>query len=278
MEITETFFSEKRPSGVVPPGKTAPEMGSCGPVNDPGFFHSAVHTGKVPNVYYGRIKNMKYKCLILDHDDTAVNSTPVIHYPAFLKILEELRPGTRFSMETFLEQNFSPGLGPFYKEELGFTDAEMDREFEIWQEYVHSTIPPFFEGMAEVIRRQKAEGGLVCVVSHSFPECIRRDYRAASLPEPDLIFGWDPDRLKCKPNPYPLQEIMRVFGCRPEEMLMVDDLKPGWEMAKACHVPFAGCAWGYEVPEIRKFMEENADFYLSSVAELDDLLFSGANG
>lgn len=219
---------------------------------------------------------MKYRCLILDHDDTAVNSTPVIHYPAFLKILDELRPGTWFSMETFLEQNFSPGLGHFYRNELGFSEEEMEREFRIWQDFVHSITPPFFEGMPALIRRQKAEGGLVCVVSHSFPECIRRDYRAASLPEPDLVFGWEEDRSLCKPNPYPLREIMRLTGCRPEEMLMVDDLKPGWEMAKTCGVSFAGCGWGYEVPEIRKFMKENADFYLTAVPELGNLLFPGA--
>ena len=221
------------------------------------------------------MKMMKYKCLVLDHDDTVVNSTPIIHYQAFLKILEELRPGVYFSMETFLAQNFSPGLGPFYRDELGFTDAEMEREFEIWQELVHTTTAPFFDGMADIIRRQKAEGGLVCVVSHSFPECIRRDYRAADVPEPDLVYGWDSDRSKCKPAPWPLREIMRQTGCRPEEMLMVDDLKPGWDMAKTCGVPFAGCAWGHEVPEIREFMRENADFFLTSVPELEELLFPG---
>ncbi|HOK48860.1 MAG TPA: hydrolase, partial [Sedimentibacter sp.] len=30
---------------------------------------------------------MKYKCLVLDHDDTAVKSTPDIHYPSFVKAL-----------------------------------------------------------------------------------------------------------------------------------------------------------------------------------------------
>ena len=34
-----------------------------------------------------------FKCLILDHDDTAVASTPAIHYPAHLEAMRVLRPG-----------------------------------------------------------------------------------------------------------------------------------------------------------------------------------------
>ena len=216
---------------------------------------------------------MKYRCLVLDHDDTTVNSTPVIHYPAFVKILEELRPGRYFTQEEFLSQNFYPGLRSFYMDGLGFSEAEMKREWEVWRDYVSSVIPPFFPGMPELIRRQKAEGGLVCVVSHSFEEYICRDYKAADVPEPDLIYGWDNDRSRCKPSPYPLEEIMRITGCGPEELLMVDDLKPGLDMAHACGVKFAACRWSYDIPVIREYMKKNADYSLGSVAELEKLQF-----
>ena len=221
------------------------------------------------------MKLMKYRCLVLDHDDTTVNSTPCIHYPAFLKILEELRPGTFYTKEEFLTQNFTPGLGEFYTRELGFTPGEMHREWEIWRAQVGSIVPPFLSGMPELIRKVKDAGGLICVVSHSFPEDIRRDYETAGVPLPDLIYGWDSDRSKCKPNPWPLQEIMRITGCGPEELLMVDDLKPGLDMAHACGVKFAACFWSYDIPVIRSFMRESADYCLDSVSELEELLFSG---
>ena len=38
---------------------------------------------------------MRYKCLVLDHDDTVVDSTASIHYPAFLEALKILRPGVQ---------------------------------------------------------------------------------------------------------------------------------------------------------------------------------------
>lgn len=220
---------------------------------------------------------MNIKCLVLDHDDTTVNSTPCIHYPAFLKSLELLRPGKYFTIEEFWTKNFSPGLGAFYRDELAFSEDEMRQEYEIWREYVASVTAPFFPGMDGLIKKQKESSGMVCVVSHSFPEFIRRDYEAAGVPQPDLIFGWDSDPSKCKPAPYPLREIMRQTGFSPADLLVVDDLKPGLDMAKSCGVKFAGCCWSYNIPPLRKFMEENADFVIETVAQLDQILFSGAN-
>ena len=219
------------------------------------------------------MKNMKYKCLVLDHDDTTVNSTPCIHYPAFLKILEEIRPGKYFSQDEFLSFNLDPGLGKFYTDQLGFTAEEMRLEWKIWREYVSSVIPPFFPEMPELIKRYRDAGGTLCVVSHSFPEFIRRDYRAANVREPDLIYGWDEDRSKCKPNPWPLEEIMRITGYAPEDLLMVDDLKAGLEMAHRCGAAFAACFWSYDVPVIREYMKDNADYCLNSVGDLKELLF-----
>ena len=71
---------------------------------------------------------MRYRCLVLDHDDTTVNSTPCIHYPAFRAILERVRPGVEYSQEEFLTKNFAPGLGDLYTKELGFTPQEDLRE------------------------------------------------------------------------------------------------------------------------------------------------------
>ena len=36
---------------------------------------------------------LKYQCLVLDHDDTVTDSTAVIHYPAYLDAMRQMRPG-----------------------------------------------------------------------------------------------------------------------------------------------------------------------------------------
>ena len=64
---------------------------------------------------------MKYKCLVLDHDDTVVNSTSTIHYPAFSLALEKLRPEVKISLEEHFLYNFEPGFSVYCNEVLRFT-------------------------------------------------------------------------------------------------------------------------------------------------------------
>ena len=35
---------------------------------------------------------MRFRCLVMDHDDTTVNSTATIHFPSFLAYLKLVRP------------------------------------------------------------------------------------------------------------------------------------------------------------------------------------------
>ena len=65
---------------------------------------------------------MKYKCLILDHDDTAV-STPNIHYPP-LETLKSLRPDIELSLNDFVNYCFNPGFSLLCKDILKFNDTE----------------------------------------------------------------------------------------------------------------------------------------------------------
>ncbi len=219
------------------------------------------------------MKQPNYKCLVLDHDDTVMDSTAHVHWPAFLVALDELRPGTTITLEDYFRMNFHPGFLEYCTKTLGFTDRDMDRELEIWKTYVKDHVPTVYPGMARIIRRQKALGGLVCVVSHSFDFNIRRDYEANGLPQPDAIYGWELPVERRKPDPWALEQIMARFGLSPSELLMVDDLKPGYDMARAAGVPFAAACWAYDVPEIRSFLEQNCERAYTDPAQLETLLF-----
>ena len=126
--------------------------------------------------------------------------------------------------------------------------------------------------MKEIMERHRAEGGLICVVSHSFEHNILRDFKANSLPEPDAVYGWSRPIEERKPYPFPLEDIMRRFSLEAHELLMIDDLKPGYDMAKSCGVDFAAVGWSNDVPEIETFMRQNCSFYFKSVGELDRFL------
>ena len=211
---------------------------------------------------------MRYQCLVFDHDDTVVNSTATIHWPCFVDFLAQRRPGMSCSLEKYFIKNFDPGFLPMCREDYGLSDAELDDELRFWKDYVRDHVPSAYPGIREMMERQKAEGGLVCVVSHSLDFNIRRDYRENGLPEPDAVYGWEQPLERRKPSPWPLQEILRRFELKPRDLLMIDDLKPGYDMARACGVDFAAVGWANNIPAIERFMRGNCRWYFKTVPEL----------
>lgn len=215
---------------------------------------------------------MKYKCLVLDHDDTVVNSTAQIHYPSFMNVLSTIRPDARITLDEFFLSNFNPGFMALCNDVLRFSDAEMEYQITYWKEYVKEHTPTAFAGMDRIIRRFKENGGLICVVSHSFKENILRDYQENGLPAPDMVFGWELPEDKRKPSPYPIEEIIHQYRLEASSLLVVDDLKPGYDMAKSCGVDFAAAGWAHSIPEIDNFMKTNSNHYFSYVGELESFL------
>ncbi len=217
---------------------------------------------------------MKYKCLVLDHDDTVVNSTATIHYPAFIEYLKLRRPHLvdNYTLESYFVKNFHPGILSLLSDEVGLDEGELKDEEKFWSEYVKCHIPSAYPGMAEIIADFKRAGGIIAVSSHSFGGYITRDYKHNGLPMPDDIFGWDIPPEKRKPAPDTVLEIMEKYSLKPHEILVVDDLKPGYDMARAAGAHFAAAGWAYDVPEIERFMQENCDYYFKTVSQLKDFL------
>lgn len=217
---------------------------------------------------------LKYPCLVLDHDDTVVQSEATINYPYFCYILDQFRPGTKITLKEYTEGCYHLGFVEMCKEKYNFTDAELNEEYLGWKEYIKSHIPSPFPGIKEIIMRQKAAGGLVCVVSHSTRETITRDYRAHFGLQPDEIYGWDYPEHQRKPNPYPLFQIMDKYHLSPADILVVDDMKPAWEMAQKANVEIAFAGWGRQnYPEIVEEMTGLCNYAFHSTKDLSEFLF-----
>lgn len=220
---------------------------------------------------------LKYRCLVLDHDDTVVNSTATIHYPCFVEYMEKYHPQVRLTLEEYFRYNFDPGVVPLFTEICGLSREELAQEEAYWLEYTRHHTAVAYPGIRRILETQRALGGLITVVSHSFRENILRDYRENGLPEPNRIYGWEQPASQRKPEPWPLFALAEEFQLRPEEMIVIDDLKPGYDMARAAGVPFAAAGWANDIPEIEGFMRKNCACYLKTVAELESLLFSGTH-
>jgi phosphoglycolate phosphatase/pyrophosphatase PpaX len=216
---------------------------------------------------------LKYKCLVLDHDDTTVNSTPEVHFPALLDTLSHLRPDTRVDFVEFCDYCFEPGFFKYCTEILGFNKEEMAYEYNNWKKYVGAIIPRFCTGMDKLIRRHKESGGIVCVATHSESDIIRRDWLSGIGIEPDAVYGWDAGEGKRKPDPFPVLDVMEKFSLAPSDILVIDDLKTGLDMARNASVAFACAGWGQPSERIRLFMMEHSDHYFSTPGELERYLF-----
>ena len=217
---------------------------------------------------------LRYPCLVLDHDDTVVQSESTINYPFFCYILDQFRPGATITHEEYVKGCSDLGFADMCRQWYQFTEQELIDEYNQWQAYIRAHIPAPYPGMKELILQQKAQGGLICVVSHSCNENITRDYAVHFGVQPDDIFGWDYPEHQRKPNPYPLEQIMKKYALSAQQLLVVDDMKPAYEMARKAGVPIAFAGWGRtDYPRICAEMEAICDYAFYSVKQLQDFLF-----
>lgn len=217
---------------------------------------------------------LKYTCLVLDHDETVVQSEKTIGYPCFCQTLSRIRPGQTITLDEYVQGCHDLGFVDMCRKRWGFTDAELREEYNDWMEYVRIHIPAPFPGIDRIIRRQKEEGGLVCVVSHSSMRNITRDYDVHFGIQPDAIYGCDLPEQQQKPNPWPLQDIMERYHLSPRDLLVVDDMKLAWMMANPVGVPIAFAAWGKtDFPELAREMRQLCDYSFDSTEELEKFLF-----
>jgi phosphoglycolate phosphatase/pyrophosphatase PpaX len=220
---------------------------------------------------------LRYRCLVLDHDDTAVDSTRTIHHPAYVEAMQVLRPGmTPVDLEGWFLKNFHPGVSHYFKHEVGLDEAEVAKELEIWRTHTETKRPEFYPGFLETLIEYQSRGGVITVISHSESHVVRRHYQTdGNGVMPREVYGWELCEGRRKPSAWPLQELMRQMDVRPDEVLVIDDLAPGILMAKAAGVPAAAAAWAHRLGPIEAFMRQHCVAYLESIEAFREYVLAG---
>ena len=217
---------------------------------------------------------LKFPCLVLDHDDTVVQSESTVNYPFFVEYLKKYCPGATITQHEYISECFNPGYIEMCRRRFSFTDEELLHEYTSWKEHIRHHIPAPYQGIKRIIRRQKEEGGLICVVSQSSQENILRDYETHFGIVPDEVYGWDLSPEHRKPSPWSLKQIMEKYPLSPHQLLVVDDMKAAVSMARAGGCPIAFAGWGRtEFPEITAEMTALCDYSFDSTEELEKFLF-----
>lgn len=217
----------------------------------------------------------KFSCLVLDHDDTVVQSEATVNYPCFCRFLERFRPGCVYSYADYLADCGRMDFTQLCRVRFSMTEAELEEEYRFWKDYAGTHIPDPYPGMGQLLHACREAGIRLCVSSMSSRETILRDYRAHYGLEPDLIFGWELPPQQRKPSPYAPEQIKARFGLLPEQLLVVDDMPSAVPMARAAGCPIAFAGWGRQAfPQLSQQMNELCDYSFSAVSQLEDFLFS----
>ena len=99
---------------------------------------------------------LKYPCLVLDHDDTTVNSTATVHYPCFVEYMEKYFPDVHLTLEEYFRYNFDPGVVEMFTKICGMTWEQMLDEEAYWKEYVKHHVPKAYPGIREILLDRKS--------------------------------------------------------------------------------------------------------------------------
>ena len=110
---------------------------------------------------------LKYPCLVLDHDDTVVQSETTINYPYFCYILDQFRPGATITLAEYIHGCFHLGFAEMCRQKYAFTEQELKEEYLGWKDYIRTHIPPPYpyeivdSHYEQDISREKLESGIM---------------------------------------------------------------------------------------------------------------------
>lgn len=218
---------------------------------------------------------LKFPCLVLDHDDTVVQTEKAIGYPYFRDYIAKIRPGKTLTYEEYVRDCNNMVFADMCRARWQFTEDELTEEYLGWKEYSRQHTPPLCSGMERIIRRNKELGGILCVSSLSTREIIERDFMYHFGFLPDAIYDYDLPAEKRKPATYALEDIMEKFHLHPTDLFVLDDMKLGWKMAKDVGATTAFAGWSKaEFPLLTEEMTALCDYTFLSTEALEKFLFT----
>ncbi|EDR26699.1 hypothetical protein EDI_272160 [Entamoeba dispar SAW760] len=220
---------------------------------------------------------IRYKCIVIDHDDTTVDSTPSIHYPAYLDFANSVMKGRDYkilSLQEWYRMLWDYDYFEYIRDVMKLNKEEQDLEYKLWLEYTATRHPQMFPGFLEMLIEYKKQGGIVCVCSHSHAKDIKRHYEEHNF-IPDEIFGSVRGHPElCKPYTYPIDTIKEKYHLKPSEIVVIDDLAPGFTMAKSAGVDAIGVLYGEGHELVEDDIKKVCKYVFNTVSDLSNFLLN----
>lgn len=215
---------------------------------------------------------MKFRCLVIDYDNTAAATVPDLQYPALRHAYEVNNLGGCPSLDEYLAIDFDIGIRAFIKSNYPKISEKMIDDF---TKFVYSQNSKAYEGLGDILGKFVASGGELYVASNSDVDAVIGNWRLNKLPEPMGVYGWDMGEEYRKPNSKSLEDVLEKTKFGKKDVLVVDDRESGVKMAKSLGVQSAVAGWGLAYRKGFEWMKNNskAEYFLSTVQELEKLIF-----
>ena len=191
----------------------------------------------------GPLENMaeRFKCVLFDMDGVLYNSMPN-HAVAWVRALKEF--GNSFTPQDSYATEGARGVDTirFYaKRQLGkdLTEEQAQKIYDVKTQYFHELpTAEIFDGVKDLMRKIKAEGLQICVVTGSGQRPLFQrlvDDFGEFIDNEHIVTAYDVKRGKPNPDPY-LMGLKKCGNVKPSEGIVIENAPLGIRAGVA-----AGC-------------------------------------
>lgn len=187
---------------------------------------------------------LRKKCLILDHDDTIINSQESIHYPLFVDVLKILRPNIiPIDFEKFIELSNELGFVKMCRMLYHYNEKEIQFEYEHWK--IHSSLieAPAFEGIKEFLTAFIEIGGVIIVYTMNSKQNVIKDYERLFNFVPNRIISHDQYYILRKPYRLSILKELHNLNLTVEDCIFIDDTPMLLELKHRLNMDFIAANW-----------------------------------
>ena len=182
------------------------------------------------------------------------------------------------NLREYMKVMWDEGLFKYYENHLHMNEQQILNAVEESRHYVESKErAKFFPGFIDFLKEFKRRGGIIEVVTFGREEAIYKHYKALTNDEikPDIVFGWEKDkREQCKPYAYPVEEAMRRYNLNKEDVVVIDDMPAGIEMAHNAGVTVVGAMYGEGHEVLEEDMKKICDRVFDKVEDFYDFVLN----
>jgi beta-phosphoglucomutase-like phosphatase (HAD superfamily) len=187
---------------------------------------------------------LRKKCLILDHDDTIINSQESIHYPLFVEVLKILRPNIQpIDFERFIELSNEHGFVKMCRIMYQYTPAEIEFEYQYWKKYSAMMLVPSFDGVKELLEAFVKAGGVIIVYTMNSKVNVLEDYQRLFNIIPDVVIAHDNFYVLKKPYRLSILKALHELNLSVKDCIFIDDTPMLLELKDRLNMDFIAANW-----------------------------------